>query len=308
MITALLHHGLGNRLYQIIYTIELAKKYNLNYFFSDYYNDKIEHQFNNHYKNNIFSKLSFNYIDNTPYIDNYIYDDDKKLSQIKSNYKRNKNDILLSIEDVLNLLNTDNNKLDNDKTYILNLSRNNPKSYYIESKYIDRYFYNDLFVDKKILNDIKIKYNNNFKNSICILVRRQDYCNNDKFNIRVKDVLYYYKSIQEIESIKKIDVIYVISDDFEWCRQNLNDSRIIYVDDVDYEQFYLATLCENFITIDSTFIFWPIIFSLNDDIIVVSEPDSIHFSYKDKSWNNEFVQFTDIKSFENISKHILVDL
>jgi hypothetical protein len=305
MITSILHHGLGNRLYQIIYTIELAKKYNMNYFFSDYYTDNIEHKFNIHYKDNIFKKLSFNYVDKIPYLDNKYIFDKHKLKQIKSDFKLKK-EKLINIEDIFNLLNDNNTVLNNDETYVLNFPHDNPKSYYIESKYVDRYFYNDLFIDKQILNDIKIKYNNNFKNSICILVRRNDYCTNEDLKPRVKDILYYYKGIKEIEKEKQIDYIYIISDDFNWCKKNLIDSRIIYVDDVDYNQFYLATLCENFITVDSTFIFWPIVLSLNDNIIVVSEKDSIHFSYKDKSWNNDLVWFTDIKSFKNISKHITI--
>lgn len=293
MITSLLHFGLGNRLYQIVYTIEISKKYNINYFFSDTYSENIEHQSNFHYKNNIFNKLSFN----------YEYLNDFSLTHNKYNYflTRNKKDeILLSIDDMFNLLNN-NVKIHSDKDYVIHYREDDARAYKIYPKYFDRYFYNDLFINKKILNEIRDKYQN-FKNSICMLVRRGDFLTVPRFKNRIKDNSYFYNAIKQIEQYKKIDTIYVISDDIQWCKDQIIDHRIIYVDEVDYIQFYLATLCENFITTNSTFLFWSILLSLNNDIVVVSDKPSTEFDC-DLSHH-----FDNISAFDNISKHIILNI
>ena len=60
-------------------------------------------------------------------------------------------------------------------------------------------------------------------------------------------VNFFYENIKEVEKYKHIDNIIVMSDDLDWCRENFIDKRIIFIDEVEYIQLYLATLCENFI-------------------------------------------------------------
>jgi hypothetical protein len=103
---------------------------------------------------------------------------------------------------------------------------------------------------------MKIKYKYILKNSISIHVRRGDYLS-EEFKGLLKNKEYYYNEIKKIDNQKNITNILVFSDDIQWCKENIIDKRIIYIEgQKDYEDLYLMSLCENNISSQSSFSWW----------------------------------------------------
>ena len=97
-------------------------------------------------------------------------------------------------------------------------------------------------------------------------VRRGDYL---KFTnvFYCLDAEYYQKALRHIDS----DIIYVLSDDIEWCKNNLNDDRLFYPKgQSDWEDLLLMAVCDHNIIANSTFSWWGSYLNENPDKIVIA--------------------------------------
>lgn len=60
-------------------------------------------------------------------------------------------------------------------------------------------------------------------------------------------------------ALKEVGVythVFVFSDDKEWVKENLKFDNVTYVDDEDYREMWLMSLCKNNIIVNSTFSWW----------------------------------------------------
>jgi hypothetical protein len=126
----------------------------------------------------------------------------------------------------------------------------------------EKYFNNirkeilDLFsIDSDTLNFLNQKYSEIINGETCsIHVRRGNYVQKSDYH-PLQSTEYYKKAI----SIIGEDLMYVIfSDDINWCRENLNfiKNKTFIVGNVDYQELYLMSMCNNNIIANSSFSWW----------------------------------------------------
>ena len=163
--------------------------------------------------------------------------------------------------------------------------------------YLDGYFQNLNYIknsrikikyEKNILNEIgdKIKKCNE-NNSVAIHVRRGDYLNLQNL-FCVMDKEYYIKSIEIIENKIKNPHYFIFTDDVEWARENIiNLKNAILISELTkeaFEDFYLMTMCSNFIIPNSTFSWWAAELNNNSEKIVVA-PKKWYVNQKEEIFN-----------------------
>ena len=113
-----------------------------------------------------------------------------------------------------------------------------------------------LFKDENIIKYLQQKYSKVLKNSVSLHIRRGDYFNFPKVYY-ILDVDYYDKAIAFLEKQVIIENIVVVSDDIPWCRENLHDPRITFIDGyIDYIDMYILSLCNYQIMANSSFSWW----------------------------------------------------
>lgn len=84
--------------------------------------------------------------------------------------------------------------------------------------------------------------------------------------------------------------VFVFSDDKKWVQENLKFENVTYVDDEDYKEMWLMSLCKNHIMVNSTFSWWGTFLNKNENKKIVAP--SIWFgprgprNYKDIYENN----------------------
>jgi hypothetical protein len=111
-------------------------------------------------------------------------------------------------------------------------------------------------------------------NSLCIHVRRGDFIGNKEHEVVDND--YYKKAMIIMEKEVLIDKIYVFSDDIDWCKENMSFNHpVFFVDNSLSGQkgeghMYLMSGCKNFIIPNSTFSWWGIWLSSNENKKVVA--------------------------------------
>ena len=148
-------------------------------------------------------------------------------------------------------------KLYKRKDYVLD-------GYFQSEKYFEKY-------KKTIIEELKNKdsinpqfdkyYNKlDFKNSVCIHIRRGDYtedCNVNKF--LVCNSIYYNHAIETIKKQIKAPKFYVFSDDINWVKENIEFGQNTIYENYDYssfENFKVMYSCENFILSNSSYSWW----------------------------------------------------
>lgn len=117
----------------------------------------------------------------------------------------------------------------------------------------------------------KIKENN----SVAMHIRRGDYLNPEQSKMYVnvpKD--YYERAIHYIESLTSGIMIYVFSDDIEWCRDEFGGrENTFFIDSTvggdQHIDFELMRNCSHFVMANSTFSWWAAWLCDNPDKIVV---------------------------------------
>ena len=131
------------------------------------------------------------------------------------------------------------------------------EEYFKDYRYeiIKLFNFNDIKNNKSFLKEI------NFKNDICLNVRRTDHLNSDELNAVTSN---YYKNSIEFFRQKSTEPfkIYVFSDDIQWCKKNFSESEnFIFVEhDKAGKKFknylYLMSCFKNFIIPNSSFAWW----------------------------------------------------
>lgn len=102
--------------------------------------------------------------------------------------------------------------------------------------------------------------------SLSIHIRRGDYLTISDI-LPVIDISYINYSL---EIIGDYDVGFVFSDDKNWAKDNLNNNKIIVVENLeDYEELWMMSLCKNNIISNSTFSWWGSFLNKNIDKKVI---------------------------------------
>lgn len=121
--------------------------------------------------------------------------------------------------------------------------------------------------NEKWINKIK-----NTPNSVCVHVRRGDYVNSELYYLC--DDNYFYKSITKMNSMMEA-TYYIFSEDINYVK-DLNLEQItpnieyVNLNNPDYEELRLMSLCDHFIISNSTFSWWAQELSNNSNKIVIS--------------------------------------
>lgn len=105
------------------------------------------------------------------------------------------------------------------------------------------------------------------KISVSLHVRRGDYVSLQSYH-PLQDVEYYEKALS---SIGEYDIIYVFSDDIEWCKKNLNFKNITFVDNSnEYESLWNMSMCNHNVIANSSFSWWGAWLNSNPDKKIVA--------------------------------------
>ena len=120
-------------------------------------------------------------------------------------------------------------------------------------------------------------------NSVCVQVRRGDYVTDPKTSLehRTFGLEYYDKAFEFLKTKVANPILFVFSDDIEWCKNNLKpDLPVFFFDPAmpDYEDFALAVKCKHDIIANSSFGFWAAWLNDNPGKIVIAP----------KKWNNKY--------------------
>jgi hypothetical protein len=109
------------------------------------------------------------------------------------------------------------------------------------------------------------------KNKIiaAINVRRGDYLN---FPTRhpVISLNYIYEAVKHLP---KVDYYLIVSDDIQWCKENIKLPNSVFAEYTDYEALWLLSLCHHFVISNSSFSWWGAYLSKNTNKIVIA-PDT----------------------------------
>jgi hypothetical protein len=113
-----------------------------------------------------------------------------------------------------------------------------------------------LFINQKLIRELFKRYD--FRDTVSIHVRRGDYLGES--DCRALPLGYYERALSIFDAKK----ILVFSDDMDWCRENLEDSRMIFITgNPDWMDLYLMSLCKDNIIANSSFSWWASYLNLN---------------------------------------------
>jgi hypothetical protein len=143
----------------------------------------------------------------------------------------------------------------------------------------------DEFYTKEFL---KLKNEITNCNSISLHVRRGDYVTIGMF---VTELDYYLRAIKFITTIKDNPIIYVFSDDMDWCKENFVDVKYIHLQD--YLDFELMKLCKSNIITNSTFSWWAARLNPNPDKVVIAPEQWQHHREDTEKKDREFLILKD---------------
>ena len=165
--------------------------------------------------------------------------------------------------------------------------------------YLEGYWQNYKYLEpirKELLEEITIKNSDGIKkydilnkientDSVCVNVRRGDYVSNPKNALEYLTfgMEYYEHAFKLIKEKIENPTLFIISDDIEWCKNNIKtDLPIIFFDPniSDYESFIIATKCKHNIIANSSFAFWIAWLNQNPNKVVIAP----------KKWNNRYTE------------------
>jgi len=207
MISVELAGGLGNQLFQICNGIALSKKYHTNLSFPNY-QVNIDVIKNQHSQNAPeYHDTIFQNLTNL----NVVLEDQISYDQLQFNYY----DIELT-----------------SANYLI-------KGYYQSEKFFQEF---DDDIKKYFKLNEFIELYKNTDNNACVHVRRGDY-SHQQHNHPILPKYYYDKAVESID----YDRLFVVSNDIEWCRSNLDYDRMEFVEEKDYKCLYLMSQCRSHI-------------------------------------------------------------
>jgi hypothetical protein len=122
----------------------------------------------------------------------------------------------------------------------------------------------------------------NSGNSVSLAVRRTDYLNPEMLrDFGICSARYYNEAISLIEEKIKEPKFFVVSDDLDWTKANINfkNHHVVYISELrendkikDYQEMSLMSKCKHNIIANSSFSWWPAWLNSNPDKIVIA-PD-----------------------------------
>lgn len=183
----------------------------------------------------------------------------------------------LKLFDVNKISENINIYLINDDSTFIDINYNNDNHYYLNGYWCSEIYFEE---NKKIIAE-SLSYDDNFinkikdsvykyvldKNVVSIHIRRTDYVTSNGYH-PVLPISYYEEALK---IIKDYDLLYVFSDDIEWCKNNLRFDNIHFVEGLDdIEDLWLMSLCKNNIIANSTFSWWGAWLNKNPDKKVIS--------------------------------------
>ena len=149
------------------------------------------------------------------------------------------------------------------------------------------------------MNALTFKYPQiKLKNTVSLHVRRGDYVNSPTIHPVIS------KSYIEtaLSMIGNYSHLFIFTDDKSWVLQNLNVENFTIVDDEDYNEIWLMSMCKNNIISNSTFSWWGSFLNKNKTKRVIAPSiwfgDSGPKNYKDIYENNWEIINTKIKEGE----------
>ena len=92
----------------------------------------------------------------------------------------------------------------------------------------------------------------NKENTLSIHIRRGDCFMNPDIHPIANEV-YIERALKEIGDHTHV---FIFSDDKNWVKENLKFENVTYVEDEDYREMWLMSLCKNHIIVNSTFSWW----------------------------------------------------
>lgn len=230
--TAHLMGGLGNQMFQIANAFAQSLDGNINCYFKPYSQTELQGKTANNYVNNIFKKLNFK----------------QDLPNVKRYYEPN-------------------------------FSYNEKKFDWNES--IE--FYGYYQSSKNFLNfseEVKSLFLPNEDSEKYLSQKYPQILNNDTLSLHVR--IGDFKKFPDIhptinidyinQAIKKIgdySYLFVFSDDKEWVYNNIKYDNIIIVNEEDYLEMWLMSMCKNNIMSNSTFSWWGAFLNTNQNKKVV---------------------------------------
>jgi hypothetical protein len=137
----------------------------------------------------------------------------------------------------------------------------------------------NLFINEYLINQEIFITNTNNKRILTINIRRGDFYSNELHSGFRFDQLDYLNKALSSNSIKSINSCELISDDVEWCKDNLNDilKKIIIIDNLQsspINDFITISNSSNLIITNSTFSYWGgyiAKYLSNDNIVIAPE-------------------------------------
>jgi len=147
--------------------------------------------------------------------------------------------------------------------------------YFQSYKYFDN-------IKNVLLEDFsfKKKYTKPFENYIAIHVRRTDYVSQQNFH-PVCDISYYQ---QALSIINKKHPIVVVSDDIEWCKNNIGAD--LYSDKKQDEDLFIMMNATHNIIANSSFSWWGAWLNQNKEKIVVAPKNWFGPAYSHYNMND----------------------
>jgi glycosyltransferase involved in cell wall biosynthesis len=142
-------------------------------------------------------------------------------------------------------------------------------------KYFDKTEIYKLFNIDDEHKNILIKKYGDISNKTSIHVRRGDYLKLWPYHVFVGEE-YYTKSIQEIGDKEYL----VFSDDINWCKSFFK-GNFDFIEDEDYNELYLMSMCKNNIIGNSTFSWWGAWLNQNSTKKVIAPKTWFGPGYKD---------------------------
>lgn len=220
MIVFKIQAGLGNQLFQWAYSFSLSKQHEVHYDISFY---RYQHANRNVSIRELdINKLLKNQM-NFLHGNSYNQFNSKEISHIKDDFTYRKH----AIRD--------------DEHY-----------------YFDGYWQSENYFKihrKEILNSLNLPTPQglDFQGSCSIHVRRGDYLNNPDLH-PVQTPIYYKKALDIIQPRGKV---YILSDDIEWCKNNLNIENSQYIEhNTNIMDLSVISKCEHNICANSSFSWW----------------------------------------------------
>lgn len=139
------------------------------------------------------------------------------------------------------------------------------KGGYQSEKYFNQTLIRKLFSPENDTKRIITELYGDVSDYTSIHVRRGDFLKLYPHHIFVGED-YYTKSIQTINSKKYL----VFSDDIDWCKSFFKGNEFNFINDVDYNEMYVMSMCKNNIIGNSTFSWWGAWLNPNCNKIVIA--------------------------------------